>query len=107
MVNATQDTLFSETAPYEPEAIRHFKDAILSGKHWYGALLESIRLWDLSEESYKGRTFHYLIANEALDWMLVAERLCEAVTDLIPEAELTAFLFHGEPPLALTEAEFE
>ncbi|MDO8577603.1 MAG: hypothetical protein Q7R50_00285 [Dehalococcoidales bacterium] len=107
MVHDTQDPSSSETAAYEPEAIRHLREAILSGKHWYAALLESIRLWDLPEESHNGRTFHYLIANEALDWLLVAERLCEAVEDYIPEAELTAFLFHGEPPLALTEDEFE
>jgi hypothetical protein len=106
MARTTQETP-SETAAYEPEAIRHFREAILTGKHWYLALVEAIRLWDLPEESYNGRTFHYLIFGEALDWMLVAERLCEAVQDYIPESELTEFLFHGEPPLALTEVEFE
>lgn len=107
MVHATQAPSSSEAIPHEPEAIRYFRDAVLNGKPWYAALLESIRLWELPEESYNGRTFHYVIANEALDWLLVAERLCEAVQDYIPEAELTAFLFHGEPPEALSEDEFE
>ena len=106
-MTAFQDTSFSETAPFEPDAIKHFREAIMIGKHWYVALLESIRLWDLAEESYKGRTFHYLIANEALDWLLVAERLCEAVQNIIPEEELMAFLFNGEPPLTLADGEFE
>ncbi len=107
MVHDTQDPSSSEAAQYEPEATRHFREAILSGNHWYVALLESIRLWDLPEETYNGRSFRYLIANEALDWLLVAERLCEALKDFIPEVELMAFLFHGEPPLALSDGEFE
>lgn len=97
----------SDTSPYEPEAIRHFRESILSGKQWYIALLESIRLWDVTEESYNDREYCYLIAGEALDWLLVAERLCEAVSNLIPDDELTAFLFHGETPVPLGEKEFE
>jgi hypothetical protein len=107
MSYATADTLFSEAAPYEPEAIRHFRQAVLGGKNWYVALLESVRLWELTEESYEDRNYVYLMAGEALDWMLVAERLCEAVKGLIPGNELTAFLFHGEAPLFLSEREFE
>ena len=107
MVHATKDPTSSETAQYEPGAIRYFREAILSGQHWYLSLLESIRFWDLTEETYKGRSYCYLVANEALDWLLVAERLCEAVKDLIPDSELTALLFHGEPPLAIKEEDLE
>ncbi len=107
MVDAAQQAPTSEPTPYEPEAIRHFRQAILAGKNWYAALLESIRLWDLPEENPGGRTYRYIIDNEALDWLLLAERLCEAAGNLIPEAEVTAFLFHGEPPIALSQEEFE
>jgi hypothetical protein len=89
------------------EAIRHLEQAILTGKHWYIALLEAIRLWSDSEESYNGRHYRYLIDGEALDWLLLAERLCEAVDDLVPEDEKLALLFQGRPPIKLTKGEFK
>jgi hypothetical protein len=107
MPQKTTEEYFSEAAQYEPEAIRHFREAILSGKHWYGALLESVRLWNVTEESYDDRNYVYLIADEALDWLLVAERLSGAVKSLVPERELMELLFHGIPPVPLSEDEFE
>lgn len=89
----------------EAEAIRHFKQAILSGKHWYIALLEAMRLWTLAEETYDGRTYCYLIGGEAFDWLLLAERLCQEVDGWLPEDEMTNLLFHGKPPLNLTSNE--
>lgn len=106
MTRATQDAP-SEATPFEPAAIKHFREAIMSGKNWYIALLESIQLWDITEESFNEREYRYLIGGDALDWLLVSERLCEAVKDLIPENELEVFLFHGEAPVHLSEPEFE
>ncbi|MFC2057007.1 hypothetical protein ACFLTO_05535 [Chloroflexota bacterium] len=83
-------------------AIKHMKQAITSGKHWYLALLEAIGLWDTAEESHHGRAYHYLIAGEAFDWLLLAERLCQAVDDLLPDTEKTALLFCSQPPLNLS-----
>lgn len=88
------------------EAIRHLEQAIASGKHWYLALLEAIGLWTDAEETHNGRQYRYLIAGEAFDWLLLAERLCEVV-DGLPEDEKTAFLFHSKPPLALTREKFK
>ena len=85
-----------------PEAIRYLQQAIASSKHWYIALLEAIGLWTAAEEVHDGRTYRYLIAGEAFDWLLLAERLCEAVDGLLPEDEKNALLFHGKPPLSLT-----
>lgn len=96
----------SEAVPFEPEAIRHFRQAILGGKHWYIALLEAIRLWDVPEETIDTRTYRYVIDGEALDYLLIAQRLCETVRNLVPEAEKTVLLFHGEPPLKLSTEEF-
>jgi len=107
MVKVKRKPLSSEAVPFEPEAMRHFKRAILSGKHWYIALLEAIRLWDVTEEDHNGRTYRYLIDGEAIDWLLIAERLCEVVGNTIPEAEKTRLLFHGEPPLKLSPEEFK
>jgi hypothetical protein len=89
------------------EAIRHLEQAILDGKHWYLALLEAIRLWPESEETYSGRYYRYLIDGEALDWLLLAERLCAAVDELLPEEEKFYLLFQGRPPVKLTKAEFK
>ena len=92
---------------HENEATKHLKEAITSGKHWYIALLEAIALWNQHEETLNERTYNYLIAGEAFDWLLLAERLCEMVDELLPEDEKTAFLFHSEPPLDLTTEQFK
>jgi len=89
------------------EAIRHLEQAIIAGKHWYLALLEAIGLWTESEETYNGRHYRYLIDGEAFDWLLLAERLCAAVDDLVPEDEKLALLFHGKPPIRLTKNRFK
>ena len=92
----------------DTEAIRYLEQAIISGKHWYIALLEAIGLWKTAaEETHNGRTYRYLIAGEAFDWLLLAERLCEEVDNLLPDDEKTAFLFNGKPPLELTTEKFK
>ena len=96
----------SSLAPAEEEAIRHLKEAIACGKHWYIALLEAIGLWPTVEETINGRRYRYLIEGEAFDWLLLAERLCREVDALLPEYEKTELLFHGQPPLNLTAEEF-
>ncbi len=98
----------SELTPAgDAKAIRHLEQAITSGKHWYIALLEAIGLWDTAEETHNGRTYCYLIAGEAFDWLLLAERLCEAVDGLLPNDEKTALLFYGKPPLNLPTEKFK
>jgi hypothetical protein len=89
------------------EAVRHLEQAIIGGKHWYIALLEAIGLWTGSDETYNGRHYRYLIDGEAFDWLLLAERLCEAVDSLLPEEEKIALLFHGESPIRLTKEKFK
>jgi len=91
----------------EPEAVRHLQQAIASGEHWYIALLEAIGIWTAAEEVYNGHTYRYLIDGEAFDWLLLTERLCQAVDGLLPEDERDAFLFSGEPPLSLTTKQFK
>ncbi len=89
------------------EVIRYLKQAITSGKHWYIALLEAIGLWTMAEENHNGRSYQYLIAGEAFDWLLLAERLCETVNGLLPEGEKIALLFYDKPPLNLTTEKFK
>ena len=91
----------------DAEAIRHLEQAIISGQHWYIALLEAIGLWTSAEETHDGRLYRYLIDAEAFDWLLLAERLCEITNGLLPDDEQTYFLFHGKPPLNLTTNKFK
>jgi len=95
------------TPTTDVEVIKYLEQAITSGKHWYVALLEAIGLWEAAEETHNGRTYRYLIAGEAFDWLLLAERLCETVDGLLPDDEKTALLFYGKPPLDLTIEKFK
>jgi len=108
MVDRDNNPQPSPLAPAEDaEAIKYLKQAISNGKHWYIALLEAIGLWTKAEESHSGRIYHYLIAGEAFDWLLLAERLCEAVDALLPDDEKFALLFQDKPPLNLTTEKFK
>jgi len=90
---------------HDTAAIRHLKQSIADGKHWYIALLEAIALWTLAEETYQGRHYRYLIAGQAFDWMLLAERLTVDIANLIPGEERIELLF-GRYPLKLSREEF-
>jgi hypothetical protein len=97
----------SSSLAEDDRAIRHLQQAIAMGQHWYLALLEAIGLWTRAEETRNGRTYCYLVAGEAFDWLLLAERLCETVDSLLPQDEKVALLFHGEPPLHLSPEKFK
>ena len=99
---------FSQLNSGDTQAIiDHLKQAITGGKHWYLALLEAIGLWTKSEETHNGRTYRYLINGEAFDWLLLAERLCQEIDNLLPDSEKLDLLFYGRPPLNLTVKEFK
>ena len=96
-----------ELTSLDDEAIRHFRNAIASGVHWYTGLLEAVGLWSSPEETFQGRHYQYLIEGTAFDWQLLAERLCEAVDDLLPEKEKSDFLLKGKPPQDITKEQFQ
>ena len=91
----------------DTQAIQGLKSAIVAGKNWYLALLEAVRLWSTLEEDYDGRHYHYLVDNEAFDWLVLAERLCEELNGLIPEKERINLLFFDIPPIELSREEFK
>jgi hypothetical protein len=109
MEKSTQDQTNEKMPPVSnaTAVINHFREAIASGKHWYVALLESIRLWTDESESFQGHDYRYLIDGEAFDWLLLAERLCDSVNGLIPEKEKFSLIFQNQPPLSLTPDEFK
>ena len=74
---------------------------------WFFPLMAAIRQWPVPEETVGDRTFHYLIGGEAFDWLLLAERLCDALTDLVPADNIEALLFDGKPPVELAEDDWK
>lgn len=87
-------------------AITQFRRALEDGTHWYLALLDAIALWEEPRERFRGQDWQYLIAGEALDWLLLADRLCKEVRPHLPRPEVDALLFEGRPPLPLATEEF-
>jgi len=102
MTAANDKPVFSQNS--DAEAIRHLREAIAAGRHWYLALLEAMGRWASTEEASQDGTYRYLIGGEAFDWLRLAERLCQTV-DGLPEDERDALLFHGCPPLKLSAGE--
>jgi hypothetical protein len=89
------------------QAIKHLKESVAAGKHWYIAILEAIKIWSSKEEDFNGRHWKYLIDDEAFDWLLLAERLAEEIAGHIPEQEKMALLFYDMPPLSLSKDDFK
>ena len=89
----------------DAEAIRHLEQEIAGGRHWYVALLEAMGMWSSATEDHHGRKYRYLIAGEAFDWLLLAERLCEVVDSLLPVDEKETLLFYARPPMKLSAGE--
>jgi hypothetical protein len=60
--------------------------------------MQAVREWPLPQETIGDRTYRYLVGGEAFDWLLLAERLCDEIEDLVPDEEREALLFHGQLP---------
>lgn len=87
--------------------IAEMRRAVQGGEHWFSALMAAIRQWPLPVEQVGERSYRYLVGGEAFDWLLLAERLCEEMTDLVPEDEAEELLFHGRLPIEADAVEFE
>lgn len=104
----TAEQTGSNISEYEDnEVIRLLKQDVISGKNWYIAMLEAIGRWTKVEETVGDRTYRYLLGGEAFDWLLLAERLCQAVDGFIPENEKLKLLFYGKAPVNLSTEEFQ
>ena len=97
----------SNTEPDDSEAISSLKEKLDRGESWPTALLESISLWTMPEETFLDTRLVYLIGSEAFDWLTLANRLCFEVRDLIPSDELESLLFAGRFPPHFDESEFK
>ena len=89
-----------------PALLATARDEIADGRHWFDAVLDLIAAWTVPCEVVDGREYRYLIGGEAFDWLLLAERVTAALTDVIPAEEREAMLFTGRPPHEMNEDDF-
>ena len=66
------------------QAIEHLRSSLEKGGDWPTALVEAVGLWTAPSETYEGREYTYFLDGEAFDWLVLAERLCQAAQDLVP-----------------------
>jgi hypothetical protein len=100
-------TASTDAIPSTDELLAALRRSTADGeRHWFVALLEAIGQWPAAEEEVDGRRYRYLVGGEAFDWLLLAERLCDGLADLVPEEEREALLVHGRFPIEVTEEEF-
>lgn len=107
MTTSTADPAAPPIDSGDLEALEHLHRSVEQGAHWFTALLEAIALWHSPAESYQGRHYRYLIGGEAFDWLLLAERLCEELKDVVPLTEKEALLFFGRFPIEMSPWEFQ
>jgi hypothetical protein len=89
------------------EIIAEMKADVLTGReHWFVVLLQAIGRWTLPSEEVGERQFQYLIAGEAFDWLLLAERLSLELADLAPADEMWDLLFRSRMPVTMDEETF-
>lgn len=106
MATQTDDLLKEDLSASAREIVADLRLAILAGNPWFRAVLDAIARWRLPQEWVAGRYYRYLIGGDAFDWLLLAERLLDAVAGLVPADEMEALLFHGQAPAELSVEEF-
>lgn len=89
------------------QSVEALRRALERGAPWYPALLEVISRWTAPSEQIDGALNTYLIAGEAFDWLLLAQRLLDEMGDLVPVDQAEQLLVHGIAPDGSGEAEFE
>jgi len=92
--------------PAPDETILRLRQAILSGQHWFEALLDAVARWRPPSERIGQRDYRYLIHGEAFDWLLLAERLLDEVPDLVSPRERDALTWENRWPIDLDDDEF-
>lgn len=101
MATETTQLVYDDLTRAPGEVIAALRAALRAGAPWFDALLRAIQRWRLPSETVGDRHYTYLIGGEAFDWLLLAERLLEEVTDLVPEDEREPLIFHGRAPRPL------
>ena len=89
--------------------IANCRQALYRGEPWFLALLDTVAKWNVPYEVVDEREYRYLVGGEAFDWLLLAERICNALEkdDLLPIPEVDALLLDERMPMHFTEEEFK
>ena len=95
------------TGPLDAEALAHLLGALERGVDWPTAMLQAMSIWRTATETVGDRFNNYFIGGEAFDWLLMAERLCEAAGDLIPQDEREDLLFNARFPESFDPERFK
>ena len=74
--------------------------AVRGGRPWFEVLLETVESWEVPVEVTEEREYRYLYGGEAFDWLVLAQRLCDAGADAVPAAAGTE-----ERTMTILEAE--
>ena len=106
-----QDLLLEEVQHTEVLAdinpIDNLRRLLKDGVEWPVALLQSMALWTIPVETFLGRKYSYFIGGEAFDWLLLAERMCHEVGNVIPKDEKEELLFTGRFPAPFEETQIK
>ena len=109
----------AQDSPPEPDSAISQRDAqaladqflrdARGGRPWFDALLHAIATWDVHAETVGTRDYRYLYGGEAFDWLVLAERLCNAGLDagLLPQLEVEALLLEEQLPQRMDEETFK
>ena len=106
MAVETEELLSEDLEAATREIVDEFRRAVVGGHPWHLALFDAVARWRLPQEWVDGRYHRYLIGGEAFDWLLLAERLLDTVSGLVPVDEQEALLFHSRLPVEQTADEF-
>lgn len=96
----------SESTVARDDILARLREDVRAGDHWFEALLDAIGRWRVPNETLDKRQYNYLIAGEAFDWLLLAERLLDEISGLTPVNEVEALLFAGRWPIELDDDQF-
>jgi len=88
------------------DPLRHFDAELDAGSHWYLAALRACGRWRQATEAYQGRRLVYLVAREALDLVLLIDRIASTRRDAVPRAERDELRYCGRPPIYVPGHEF-
>ena len=85
MVRNEHKEFISDVTAWKPDVIISSLQSQIDGnaRDWKLSVLETIAEWPIARETIAGRTMDYLIAGEAFDWRLLAERLLDACSSKI------------------------
>jgi hypothetical protein len=107
MPSVVNQLSYDEATSDPVQMVEELRRAIAIGQPWFDALLAAVQRWRAPHEVIDGRHYYYLIGGEAFDWLLLAERLLDAVAELVPEEEREALLFAGKAPAPLVPETFK